>query len=420
MPPDAEPPPGPAAPAPLWVDGAFTLRVHGPGGDASWTLEFDRPYALVGRIVGADVRIDDPAVSARHAYLHLDRRGLFAVDLATRGGTRVGDLGRPAGWLAPGQSLEVAGYRIEVVDYRVDGATPERPAGHEDDDPLADAGPSPLTRVTLYPAREPESPMVLGSELVFLGRSPSCGVRVDGESASRTHCVLVRARRAAYLIELVGRGTWLNHRPLRGGVALTDGDLLMVGSAQFEVRVEAPRAGRPAPARESLPAELGPQVPSGPAELLTSLPPLPPDVVPAESQAAVLAWMMGVLQAGQSEILRQQAEFQRSMAQMVRQIHLDNTALLSKHMERVDAINRELASLRDEIRHRFGPADGLGRPAAALPQPPPLRIAPHVPPSDTSAATSWLLDRVHKLEQENRSTWRDFLTRLGKQPQRPA
>src|SRR5205823_4292603 len=157
----------------------------------------------------------------RHAYLHLDRRGLYAVDLATRSGTRVGPAGRPAGWLVAGEALEVAGHRVEVVAARVDGAAAAATAPPAADDPLADAGAaSGLARVTLFPARRPEAPLVLGSELVFLGRSASCGVRVEGDSAARTHCVLVRARAGAFLVDLVGRGTWLNGRPLRGAAPL--------------------------------------------------------------------------------------------------------------------------------------------------------------------------------------------------------
>jgi hypothetical protein len=260
--------------------------------------------------------------------------------------------------------------------------------------------------------------MVLGSELVFLGRSAACGVRIDADSASRTHCVLVRSRRGAYVVDLVGRGTWLNGRPLRGASALADGDSLMIGSARFEARIEPPWIRRLGSAL--VPAAPAP-APAPTTELIGALPPPPPGLLGADGQATALAWMMQVLQAGQDEILRQQAEFQQAMAQVVRQMHQDNTTLLARHLDRVDAINRELSSLRDEIRHRFGPGDAPAtpRPAApALPPAPPLRIAPTGPPPDPAAATAWLLDRVGKLEQEGRSSWRDLLGRLGGPPAR--
>jgi pSer/pThr/pTyr-binding forkhead associated (FHA) protein len=377
------------------------------------------PHALVGRASAADVGIDDPAVSARHTYLHLDHRGLYAVDLATRSGTRIGVEGHAAGWLGPGQSIQIAGHRLDVLSCVVNGSELVQTSSSNKGDPLADAGPTPLARVTLFAARGPSAPMVLGSELVFMGRSDSCGVQVQGESAARTHCVLARTRTSAYIIDLAGRSTWLNQRPLRGASALNDGDSLMIGTTQFEVRVEPPWPARTALAtiRQSPPTELVPASGGMPSEP-RDLPALPPGVNAPEGQEAVLAWMLGVLQAGQAEILRQQAEFQHSMALAVRQIHQDNSTLLAKHMERVNAINRELVSLRDEVRNRFAPSEAPSRPP--LPPAAPLRVAPHSPPADPSAATSWLLDRVGNLERESRSTWKDLLGRLNGPPRRPS
>jgi pSer/pThr/pTyr-binding forkhead associated (FHA) protein len=380
-------------------------------------VTIDRPHALVGRISGADVGIDDPAVSARHAYLHLDHRGLYAVDLATRSGTRIGVEGHAAGWLGPGQSIQIAGHRLDVLGCLVNGSELVQTASSTNGDPLADAGPIPLARVTLFASRGPSAPMVLGSELVFMGRSDSCGVQIEGESAARTHCVVARTRTSAYIIDLAGRSTWLNQRPLRGASALNDGDSLMIGTTQFEVRVEPPWPARSALAtiRQAPPTELAPVL-DGTASGLRDLPAPPPGMIAPEGQEAVLAWMLGVLQAGQAEILRQQSEFQHAMALAVRQIHQDNSTLLAKHMERVNAINRELVSLRDEVRNRFTPAETPTRPP--LPPAAPLRVAPHSPPTDPSAATSWLLDRVGSLERESRSTWKDLLGRLNGPPRR--
>ena len=207
--------PATIAPAPpLWADGGFLLRVSGPGEAPGADVRVGRPFALVGRLEGADVRIDDRAVSGRHLYLHLDRRGLFWVDLATRTGTRSGGVEAPSGWLRPGDALEVAGRRIELRECRVRDPSPD--GGPPPGDLLADAGGLPLARVTLYPAHGgPAAPRALGSELVFLGRGVCCGVRVEGASASRTHCVLVRTREGAFVVDLIGRGTWLNGLPLR-------------------------------------------------------------------------------------------------------------------------------------------------------------------------------------------------------------
>ena len=68
--------PLPEAPAALWAQGEFWLRVRDRPTGQNRVVRIARPFALVWRIAGADVPIDDRAVSARHLYLHLDPRGL--------------------------------------------------------------------------------------------------------------------------------------------------------------------------------------------------------------------------------------------------------------------------------------------------------------------------------------------------------
>ena len=75
--------------------GVEVRAVEGPAQGASATLaEFDRPY-VVGRMKSADLDLDDPDLSRRH--VELTRRGekLFASDLGSKNGTRLG--GRPLG-----------------------------------------------------------------------------------------------------------------------------------------------------------------------------------------------------------------------------------------------------------------------------------------------------------------------------------
>lgn len=406
----------------LWCSGGFTLKVapHAAGrgrGDSS-TLEITSPFALVGRAPGASVRIDDPAVSSRHVYLHLDRRGLFAVDLATRTGTRVGPRRAPSGWLQPGDTFEVAGREIQVVDLRFpDDDAPPPPLTN----PLDDTGDRPFAKLTLFPEDEPREPLSLNSELVFVGRSPVCGVSVDSPSAMRVQCVLVRDAKGVHVVDLVGRGTWINDRPVDRVAPLMDGDNLMAGSSRFGCRIDAFGV-----ARTNLPAlSLGigrpsPADSSGVTELVSTDglhwgtdpsagPPL--HLIPAEAQAAVLGWMMGQIQGRQDEAVRRQGEFQTELVRLVAEIHRDNHTVLNRHLERADAIHREVAELRDELKKRFG-LDAAAMPALSAPRVAPLKITPAAPPDSPEAAANWLIARVNQLDQENRSGWKDLLGRL--------
>lgn len=423
---DRSPPPPTdfQVPAPFWALGKLRLRIRPPDGGLGRVLQIPRPFALIGRGTGADLRINAPDASTRHVYLHLDHRGLFGVDLATRTGTRFVGATQAAAWLQPGDAFEIADHQIEVLEANLTLDASFQPSQIPESasetqgptDPLADANEAKLVRLTLFPHQPPWEPRDVGSELLFIGRGPHCGIQVVGESVARIHAVLVRNAKDAYVVDLSGGRTQINDRPIPRAASVREGDVLALGSVRFEVRVLLPAASsfRPSPTKipvERTQALLIPRDASG-----WSMPDLPaPFPADVQAQGAVLAWLVQTVQASQGEAVRRQGEFQHALTDMVRQICLDNASMLQEHLQRMESINTELASLRDEIRRRLGPAAPQAPPTP--PPPPPLRIAPVEPPTDPEQSTSWLIDRVHSLEEENRSTWRDLLGRLGGGPQ---
>jgi pSer/pThr/pTyr-binding forkhead associated (FHA) protein len=405
-------------PNPLWVDGDMMFRVFGLGREPDRLVKVSRPFGLIGREGDADLRINDRNVSTHHAYLHLDSRGVYAVDLVTRTGTRLRGEPRMVGWLQPGEWLEVAGRRIELVRVRLGGVPVV--ARSCDDDLLADTERPDLVSVTLEPHKPNDPPWVLGSELVFLGWSGSCGIPVKDSSVSRTHCVLVRARNGAFLVNLCGRQTWIEDRAVEGASILHDGDMITLGSTQFTAHIEAPAPAQ-AQATSGYPAlradtALAVRLEPRPGVDLIPMPSLSldPALIPPEAQTALIGWMMGTIQGGQGEILRRQGEFQMAITQVLQQIQQDNATLLNAHLKRIESIDHELAALRAEIERRNASPNGYPLP---LPNVAPLRIARPSPtgaPSSASAApTTWLLERVGQLENENRSAWKDLLGRLS-------
>ena len=121
---------------------------------------------------------------------------------------------------------------------------------------------------------------------------------------------------------------------------------------------------------------------------------------------------MGQLQGRQDEAHRRQSDFQTELVRLVAEIHRDNQAVLQRHLERADAVHRELAEIRDAMKDRLG-GDAAHFPALSGPKLPPLRIAPVAPPDDPEAAANWLINRVNQLDQESRSSWKDLLGRLS-------
>lgn len=80
------------------VQGAMALDVGSP--DGTLTVELPRGRALViGSSRGADVRVQDPAVSARHCEVRVAERGVEVVDLGSTNGLYVGAARLPSALL---------------------------------------------------------------------------------------------------------------------------------------------------------------------------------------------------------------------------------------------------------------------------------------------------------------------------------
>jgi predicted component of type VI protein secretion system len=422
---------------PYWTDARFALEVHEPGAAGPRLVPLGRPFALIGRIAHADLHIDDRDISARHVYIHADARGLFAVDLATRTGTRFGEAEAPCGWLRPGEALEVAGRLVRVASFELDGrpASPPPCAVNL----LTDAGDAPLAGLTLEPVAGRGPSWALGSELAFVGRGDGCAIRLNQANVSRTHCALLRTPHAAYVIDLPGQPTLVNGQPPRGAAALRDGDVLSIGQVRFVARVAAP-AGF---ADEGPPAsrELG-LIQSGrdlarvvePAAGFADLPaldgrPFPIDLIPPESRGAVLGWMLGTLHAGQSELLRRQDELQESVVAILKHLQSDSAARIASQEDRIDRLAEELrrlAASQAAPRPLPGPPAApphphphpYQAPPAHAPAPPPrpardVPPAPELDPTRSLETAAWLLDRIDKLGTENKSNIKSFFSRIG-------
>jgi len=420
---------------PYWTDARVALEILEPGAARPRLVLLGRPFALVGRIADAEIRFDDRGVSARHVYLHADRRGLFAVDLATRTGTRFGEVDAPCGWLRPGESIEVAGRVIRVEGFELGGRPVVPPPCAVD--LLADAGTAPLVALTLEPVGQRGPSWAIGSELAFVGRNDGCAIRLNQASVSRTHCVLVRTSRAAYVVDLPGRPTLVNGQPPRGAAAIREGDVLTIGQVRFVARVvvgddlDAAAESGAAPATPAgthdlvrfgptpaVPAAFGPS-PAVPAGLNAADGlPFPIEQVPPEAREAVLGWMLGVLHSGQSEILRRQDELQHSVGLVLRHLQNDTTSRLEDQGGRIEALAADIRRLEARA------AESQAAPAAGPPYPPPfpdepprpardLPPAPEIDPTRSLATAAWLLDKIDKVSSDNKFTFRSLLAKLG-------
>jgi hypothetical protein len=413
---------------PYWTDARFTLEVHEPGAAGPRLVPFGRPFALIGRIAHADLHIEDRDVSARHVYLHADARGLFAVDLATRTGTRFGESEAPCGWLRPGESVEVAGRSIRLASFEVEGRPVSPPPCAVN--LLTDAGDAPLVGLTLEPVAGRGPSWALGSELAFVGRGDGCAIRLNQANVSRTHCALLRTAAAAYVIDLPGQPTLVNGQPPRGAAALRDGDVLSIGQVRFLARVasaggsadDAPAASRElSVARSAL--DVVRAADPGAMASFGGLPvpdghPFPIELIPPDSRNAVLGWMLGTLHAGQAELIRRQDELQQSVVAIIQHLQSDAAARHASQERRIERLAEELHRFAAQQAQQAPPAHAPPAPTHHLPPPPgrPEREvppAPEIDPKRSFETATWLLERIDKLGNDNKASIKSIFSRFG-------
>ena len=365
--------PMPDPPSTHWGPGRIVLRVVHPDGTRR-VVAIDRPYALLGRAQAADLRISHPDASLRHAYLHLDRRGVYAVDLATRTGTRFDGIPPEvrAAWIRPGRGLEFAGHRVELVEGAFDhGSRDGEPVGP---DPLAAT--EGLVPLELVPDDLNGRPLRPRSALAFLGSNRSCALRFTGDELARVHGVLVRTTAEAFLVDFVGSG-------VASVAAVRAGDRLEIGRRGYSARIgPSPAAPLPVISRSAVIATVDRVAPTASPEL----------------REALARRMFETLQFGQDLLLRSHDQLQRSMLEATRTLSGDRTDTVDRHRAQLDQLRSELTEARAELRRRLAERDTVA--LAHIPGPPPIpRDQLAVPVASFGQATSWLLDRVADLER---------------------
>lgn len=499
---------------PLWVRGKLALWVEGPD-TPGHMITLNRPHAVVGRLSTCDVVVPRGAVGSRHLYLHLDRRGLFAVDLASRTGTRFPPVAETAGdptgriaWLKVGDQIEIADHKIEIVKARVkedaetddsslrlprfdearrspnSEAVPRPPMPN----PLADSASNPaLVSIALVPQDRSSPPSALTSELIFIGRSLACGLRVEDPNLSRVEGVLVRSEAGAFLVVFGGDRVRVDDRVVPRTVPLADGSILSIGNHSYEIRVSrhsdrprAPVLGASSsafthPASSSL-ATIDPhrfiadthsfmshdhgsellERRSEPVEILSAA------MQSGASADQLLAWLMGAVQSSQAELARRQTNFQQTIIELVQKSRVEHYELMRAQLERIEKIDEEIVALREELqkhtlkdqaprpRYEIPRADAnrtaepvpdsLERTPTPIPNPNaipnpsapvahdsesttadrPIRSRETRPPVSTpspagvesTTSTAWLIERINRLDRENRASRKSLLERL--------
>ncbi len=94
----------------------------------------------------------------------------------------------------------------------------------------------------------------------IIGRDPQCNLRPASVMISKRHCAVLVKNDQVFLRDFDStNGTFLNDKPVKGEVALSDGDILKVGPLAFKVSIEGlPAPSKPTPPPKSKNSELTP------------------------------------------------------------------------------------------------------------------------------------------------------------------
>jgi len=328
--------------------GPLRLRIEGAGPGGASTREFRRPFLVVGRDEFADVRIDRPEVSRRHAYFQVVAGRVCCVDLCSRTGVHWDDGARPVGWVDRGRGVGIGPVRVHVEGE--EAGPVGRGGGNLPISRSFEWHSLPDARLEFLGAKSERGSWQVSRAMVLLGRSPICRVRLLGKGVGGIHAALVRAPGGIWAVGLHGpEGMRVRGGPTRCA-RLEDGDEIGLGDHRFRVRVgpaavrtptrsdlarrPSGRGGLPSPTTAGHSTGLA----AGGAES-RGRPELPG---PVDSIAATLLDEFDRMHRRTAE------QFQQAILLMFR-MHQDQMDLFRDELARIDRLEDEQRSLKAEM-----------------------------------------------------------------------
>lgn len=210
------------------------LVIDRPGG-TSRTVRLQGGAYVLGRGDAADVPLDDPEVSRRHARLLIDGDDVVIEDLDTQNGTWVGGERVRQQPVDDGDRIEIAPFTITVRRVYV---PPPRRVWLE----IVD-GPGTGTRFDLQ------------GEVMGIGRAEDQHVRLPDQSASRAHASLHQRGGRWFLRDHdSANGVQVNGRRVVE-MELQAGDVVSVGNTRLKLFVQEPPPAPPPSPRKARPPE---------------------------------------------------------------------------------------------------------------------------------------------------------------------
>ena len=458
--------------------GPLDLRVELADGGVLAEGMVHQPFTLVGRDDACDVTLTDEEVNPRHAWLQVVAGRVYAIDLGSRNGLVWPNGATGSAWLEPSIPVGLGPFRVALRN--LPAANPPAPAWLEPLQSNPNAKLRPQVQLEFRNGKRAKDRWTVNRPITLIGRAEECKIHLNAEDISMYHCGLVLTPAGLWAVDLSGRGVVVNGErmrvaPLGPGAELWVGRFLVgchypAGVASRGSILTGSTSGPRSPAKGlAVPAEdevpLGEQPPHDP---LSGLPsshimadafraliagpisspilvsggsgatptPTPPSVpVPAprasvESgrpsgvigsqplDAAPAAPVLKMLADIQSQLFDQFQQSMLMMAQVVGQMHREQTATLQHELGRIQELNVELAKLQGEVA-RLSLAQAVAAPAPRTG----VSDRTPVPGSPGTAALGWegdatdgdaaiqdwVMERIDTLQKERSSRWQKLV-----------
>lgn len=446
------------------MTGPLGIAVEAPGESAPGVRFLHQPFALVGRGQRADVPLEHPLVSRRHAYFQVVEGNLFWMDLESRHGIEAEGALRKSGWLAGDQRIRVGPYWIRRLPG---GGFPQSPSLPSASPLLARSyGREPWPEVALEFLNGPSqsSALPVNRVISLIGSAVGCKFRLADPSVDAFHCSLARTSTGVWVVDLSeGDGVSVNNAVVRCA-PLADGDVLMVG--RYRIRVQVRDGARGLRARSAAAALASPDstarrtdlaarriAPSGiedqrlRAELMPTT-----EILAAAGEEGRISESVLVPLVNQFGIMQQQMldQFQNAMGMLVEMfgsLQREQMDLIRQELDQLREVTREFQELKVELatlsRHpgqaaapEAGPEptptpapEVAAPPPASAPEPgeaaaaavvepaarraePPRRPRADGQPTANADVMLWLNERIATLQEERESRWRRILKLL--------
>jgi pSer/pThr/pTyr-binding forkhead associated (FHA) protein len=326
------------------------FTVEGPGGVES--RAFANPFVVVGRDPNADLVLDHPLVSRRHAYFQVIKGQVFCLDTGSRTGIVWEGKAKRSGWMDGDREIKIGPFAI-----RVDGGTPG--SGRMDPRKVRSWEDEGMPSLSLeLPGKRDRTPWRVSRVLTLFGRGSGCRLRLASSEVSRFQGSLLYTPEGLGVIDLLGRGGIIvNGQPVRWSW-IEDGDRLEVGPYRFRVRGERPSVNPVSLPTVTLAAPTHPGVPAtrsgsglpgrpwgGGADESTEVAnPTKPELV--EPYVAHLANQFGQMQ---QQMFEQFQQTMMIMARMFETLHSDEMALVREELARLGQLNQSLNDLQAQL-----------------------------------------------------------------------